>query len=899
MERLSFQFLVMEYGIIRNSAVDPLQCNGKISGVGLITQIATKILEDKSTLISLQIHESETDHSLRAPLAILVSIFGVQPSKDFTDASNNLFRTSSQPGVQIIRQIFPAPLVNPKKHQIGNSFTGLMLLVRVTLKFRIKSEKTFPSVLREARKEFIKRRSMTYTLLEASGCNVTLVTGKKLINAHLHGEKISEGISVFRGSKGFYSKLIQPFLKLDRVPSRIIHDYPVQDLPVVHKIGTRIDNPSQPVGLPKLNCGTVLTCGYNNLDIISVLQKIIVSLASTRLNRQIFVIDARNEMNGVIKYLQHNQTQLGELNLQILRLGTNIHLNLCDVTIPLAPSGQKNDFKARAAWKSHIISQILLSSLTTSDYLSQRFSIPLEAQIKKTAEEIYNFTLKEVKLNIGGANISDVQVEKAENDMMFADMMAIDALAGILDHFRSFTEVNYSGFTGHYSNTLTRDKTLTFFQFGAQPPLIRRATVAFLLHYLSEVEDGCVILTHSEEFLSRKTAYGRSRVVIPSSLVDACNKISRNNVLMLGTQSLQALSQNMDSFEEIKNSIYLKMVSLQDRDIVRSLHEILPENYPKKPFLGVSDGEGLLFREDAPKNVGFHFKIDSHYIPIDFQPIELKETKQRGSQTLGLTPDKYDLLMKILKLVLNRPAGKDEAFALIEVAKHGEISLDQFLPLGLWDTQSEQGSTYWSINQKGRDYYTKQHEFLARLPTPLTRKEVEVSLDEFKRLESLYDISSSRTDRLDTNTKVKTLIGRLLNYLRHLKLTSIPWSRVAEYYDLLMIESLEWQDFNNLFELANSMCNNLNLEITKEHNKSTNEEIQKTLQASSIRQTPTKTVLDDFLPDDNYLRLQKISRDLEMEPYPNTGILDLFFELNLINRSLFDELEKDRRTEES
>ncbi|MFX0084087.1 MAG: hypothetical protein ACFFAU_00300 [Candidatus Hodarchaeota archaeon] len=863
------------------------------------TQLATRLLEDKSTLLSLQIQNRDIDELLTSPLAILVSIFGVQPSKDFTDASNNLFRTSSQPGVQIIRQIFPAPLTNPKKHQIGQSYTGLMLLVRVSLKFRIRSEKTLPSVLREARREFLKRRSMTYTLLEASGCNITLITGKRLLNAHLHGEKISEGISVFRGLKGFHSKLIQPFLKLDRVPSRIIYDYPVQNLPVVHKIGTRIDDSSQPVGLPKISRGTVLTCGYNNLDIISVLQKLTVSFAKTRANRQIFVIDSRNEMNGVIKYLQHNPTQLGDLNLQIFRLGTNIHLNLCDVTIPLPPSGQKNDLKARAAWKSHIISQILLSSLNTSDYLSQRFSIPLEAQIKKTAEEIYNFTLKEVKLNIGGANITDVQVEKAETDMMFADMMAIDSLAGILDHFRSFPEVNYSGFAGHYSNTLTRDKTLTFFQFGAQPPLIRRATVAFLLHFLSEIEEGCMILTHSEEFLSRKTAYGRSKAVIPSSLVDACNKISQNNVLILGTQSLQALSQNMDSFEEIKNNIYLKMVSLQDREIVRSIHELLPDNYSKQPFLGISDGEGLLFREDAPQNVGFHFKIDPPNISIDFQPIELKEMKQRGSQTLGLTPDKYDLLMKILKLLINRPAGKDEAIALIEVNKHGEISLDQFLPLGLWDTQSDKGATYWTINQKGRDYYNEQYKFLASLPTPLSRKEVEVSLDEFKRLESLYDISSSLTDRLETNNKVKTLIGRLLNYLRHLKLTSIPWARVAEYYDLLMIESLEWQDFNNLFELANAMCNNLNLEITNEHNKRTDEEIQRTLQASSIKPTSIKTVLDDFLPDNNYFHLQKMSCDLEMDVYPNTGILDLFFELNLNNRSLFDELEKDRRKEES
>ena len=142
-------------------------CKGmrKITGALLKTQIATKILEDKSTRLQLQIHENDTNKVKTSPVAILVSIFGVQPSKDFVDASNNLFRVSSQPGVQIIRQIFPAPLVHPKKQQVGKSYTGLMLLIRVTLKFHVRSEKALPAILREARKEFTKRRSMTYTLL--------------------------------------------------------------------------------------------------------------------------------------------------------------------------------------------------------------------------------------------------------------------------------------------------------------------------------------------------------------------------------------------------------------------------------------------------------------------------------------------------------------------------------------------------------------------------------------------------------------------------------------------------------------------------------------------------------------------------------------------------------------
>jgi hypothetical protein len=847
-------------------------------------------LEDNSTLLQLELPEENSNTLRKAPIAILESVFAIQPSKDFTDASRNLFRVSSQPGVQIIRQIFPAPLANPKKHQQNTKFTGLLLLVKVTLKFQFRTENSFPAVLREARKEFVKRRSMSYTILEASGFEVTLITGKKLIKVSIQGEKVSEGISVFRSVKGFHSKLIQPFLQLDRVPSRIIHDYPVQNLPVLHRVGTRIDNLSQPVGLPKINNGTVLTCGYSNLDLIAVLQNLIVSFAKNQSKKQIFVIDSRNEMNGIIKFLQKDPSNLGNLNLQIFRLGTNIHLNLCDVIVPLSPSGQKKDIKAQASWKSHIISQILLSSLTTSDYLSQRYSIPLEAQIKNTAEAKHNFTLKDVKLNIGGANITDVQVEKEGVDMMFADMMAIDALAGILDHFRSFPEVNYVGFTGAYSNTLIREKTVTFLQFGAQPPLVRRATVAFLLHFLSRIEGGCVVLTHSEEFLSRKTASGRSRVVIPSSLVEACNKISQNNSLVLSTQSLQALSMNMDSFEEIKNSIYLKMVSFEDRDIVRSLHEILPEKYPHKPFLGISEGEGLLFREDAPQNVGFHFKVDSQYIPIDLHPMEIAETKRRGTRTLGLTPTQFEILMKVLKLVLHRPCSRDDAMQVIENYNHGEVLLDQFQPLNLWDVQPEGGISFWTINQKGRDYYKKQQSELARLPSPLTRNGVGEVPRQLKALEDFNEANSSKSDRKETNKNVKMVVGRLLNFLKHIKMTSVPWSRVAEYYDLEIIDSLEWQDFRNLFDLANELSNNIILEVKKILNESDKNHLAQALQKSSVS-SPMKRGLDDYLPDNTFVLLQNISREHKLETYPNTGILDLYFELYTKQRSLLDELE--------
>ncbi len=54
------------------------------------------------------------------------------------------------------------------------------------------------------------------------------------------------------------------------------------------------------------------------------------------------------------------------------------------------------------------------------------------------------------------------------------------------------------------------------------------------------------------------------------------------------------------------------------------------------------------------------------------------------------------------------------------------------------------------------------------------------------------------------------------------------------------------------------------------------------------------TLLQIELPEkdtnDKFVLLQKISREHNLETYPNTGILDLYFELYTKQRSLFDEL---------
>ncbi|MFX1514748.1 MAG: hypothetical protein ACFFC6_00420 [Promethearchaeota archaeon] len=861
-------------------------------------KIGSKVLEDDSTFFIMQTLDNDTMDIPWAPLAELNSFLAVQPRKDFSNAAKILALVNNEEGVNVIREPFTVRKVKSQKSDDDKSDTALLLLVHISYRFYIKSEHILPEILREARKKFNQRRSTTHTMLQGGGMKVTLITGKRIEQVYWQRERPSEGISVFKGRKGFHSDLVDHFLQLDRVPSRNIHEYATPDLQISHRLGVQLRNPAQSVGFPTLTTGTVLICGSDKKEVTTLIQQLVHSISTTQNCKQIFVIDTQNELNGLIRLLQ---THPKGFPSQVFQLGTNIHLNLCDVIVPSLPSGEKQEARAQAAWKSHLICQLLLNSLHTSEYLTARYAVPLESQVRQTAEKNNQFTLQDVSLRFGGMSESHIGESTEGSNMMYADMMAIEAIIGILEQFRSFPEVNYSSFTGHYSNTMVREGTITFFQFGAQAPLIRKATVGFLLHFLSQtMKKGCVVLTHAAKYLPTQVGYKRERKIGGSSIMNTIDTITKYNLLILGSQQLQEMAEGMDFFDEIKNIAYLKMANDQDRKLVVTRHELelnkprRRNNYQPYQSLGIAEGEGLLFREDAPQNVGFHFKLDQG-IPIDYAPIQVTEAKQRGSETLGLTPRKYDLLMKLLKVLVTQACRADEATALIETTKQGELILDHLKSLDLFQTQIDGGVTYWVITNKGREFYKKQHDFVNQLPPPLMADEIGQIPYELNQLESFYDISSSKQDRLETNKAVKKLVGRLLNYTRHLRATSIPWIRIAEYHDLVVIEGVEWQDFRNLFYLAHVLVNNLLLEISQLQKRRSNTKTQEQLQMANVQTFSQEHNLDDFLPPDDYSRLQQLSKELGLDTYPQTGILDLYFILNKKGRSLSEELERQKR----
>ncbi|MHA2136707.1 MAG: hypothetical protein ACW98G_02365 [Candidatus Hodarchaeales archaeon] len=750
-----------------------------------------------------------------------------------------------------------------------------------------------PTIVRQVRNEFLKRRTLTYTILKAAGFEVTIVKGKQIFDLHFHGKKTKKGITIFPSQTGSTSKLIDRFFSLERVPSRFIQDFPVPDLPVTHRIGHRIDNVSIPVGFPILSNGSVLVCGSDKNELITLFQNLILSFSNSK-NKGTFVIDTHNEFNGLIHRFQSPSSIKTGINLQLFRLGTNMFINLCDVIIPSSPSGKIQESKAINTWKAHLVSNILLSSLSTSDYLTSRFAIPLEAQIRNAAGST-SFTLNDVVTTLGEVSDDVEQPSVGATDGIFADLMAIEHLNGILNQFKSFDEVNYPAFTGHLSNMLFRDDSITIFQFGAQPPMIKRAVVAFLLQFLSNVAyNGYIIFPHADEILSRKTSYGRGQTGIPTVLIDSCNSLARNNVLVLGSQSVQALATKVNSFEEIKNQIYLRLVNTADREIVITQHQLKVREYTQSSFIerqimGIREGEGFLFRGDTSQSTAYHFKMDSGKVPIDLTPIKVKETQLRGSKTLGLSPTKFKMLMKTLKILRNQTLYRDALHEELDIDSTQEKLLDGLKSYGLFKEVEIGSARQWDITVKGSDFYDLHLTMLENLPVAKNANTIEQTRWEIRNTERFFERTASVQKCREDNVKIKNMVGGVLHHL-YQRNNSIPWERYAQYTDLLAIDGIEGKDFRQLFSLADELCSELMVDIRNIKNAPKNAKLDSPPILPSVSDV-TASNLDGFLPNERYVALQSITKALELKTYPDIGVLDIHLCLLKQGKRLQEELE--------
>ncbi len=844
-----------------------------------------KILEDKSTLLQIQ-HSDKS--SLHASTGVLISFFAIQPVNDLENASKNLFRVTAQPGVQVIRNIFTAlPKKSPAYMKNETSFSALSLLVRVNHKFHIKSDRTLPVILRHVRKEFLKLRSMTHTILLGMGFEIKLIEGKKIIDLHIQGRKVKEGITVFPSKSSTNSKLIEGFLKLDRVPSRFYQDYISPDLPVVHKIGTKVDDPSKTVGFPQISTGNILLCGTNNEEILKLFQTLTNSLNQNA--NGTFIIDTHNEFNGLVRYYQQNPSSLQGKNLQLFQLGRNMHINLCDVVIPLSKSGEKLKLKTIGAWKAYIIAQILLGSLTTSLYLTSRFAIPLETQIQRRATKgSGSFTLNEVEFTLENESEivpnenEDTQTSQIEG--IYADMMAVEQITGILEHFKAFPEVCYPQFTGHFSTTLAREGTVTIFQFGSQSPMVKRAVVAFLLQFLSNtVKNQIIVFPHADAFLGQKTTYSRGQEQqVPATFIDSCDTLAKNNVLILGSQSLEGLSRKLTYFDEIKNLVYLHLANSEDRDMIITKHRVYAgkNKWDSHQRIGIVEGEGLLFRHDTPSNIAYHFKLDKcDNIPVDLNPITTSEAKRRGSVTLGLTPKNFHLLMKILKVLYHGSYRVSDGVKFVESEIDGELILKKFRSLDLYRESTEVGVSHWVMTPKGREFYISQLKTLDDLSKSLKISRSDQIFNVIPRLNELeeyLDLTDSDPIKLKTNEEVQNLLGSLLNLIFQIS-DSPPWNRFAEYSEVKQIKGLEYPDFRSLFNLAASLANNLLVDF-ENLKKSLSIDVLRQREISSSITSPTSIKpLDEFLPTESLLSLKSMSKKLELEQYPENGIISIYF----------------------
>jgi hypothetical protein len=396
-------------------------------------------------------------------------------------------------------------------------------------------------------------------------------------------------------------------------------------------------------------------------------------------------------------------------------------------------------------------------------------------------------------------------------------------------------------------------------------------------------------MTHATDYLAPRQAKGRYASSIPKFLEETCERLAEQNLLVLGSNSFQQLHQSLDLVAAVKNAVYLHMTHRRERDLILSHHQLPlpPRTSPstQQHTLGVYEREGLLFREDAPRNAAYHFSYQDGF-PIDLAPYSVGFIKPRGSETLGLTPEMFAILMQVLKVLVTVQTPRTE---LLEIIREGagvkaEKTTKAFLTLGVFEETIEEGITYWVITASGRAFYTKQEEYLSRLPSPFPAGERVNVNQELKQLESFSESTDSRADRLETNTNVKVVVGRLLNYLRLLS-RRVPWNRVAEYRDLEQITGLERQDFVNLFGGAYELANHLVLEVTRLERE---QQSASTPQARESREYPP--TLEGFLPAAELVALQRICREIGLPPYPQTGLFDLYFILHEHGRNMWEEL---------
>jgi hypothetical protein len=246
--------------------------------------------------------------------------------------------------------------------------------------------------------------------------------------------------------------------------------------------------------------------------------------------------------------------------------------------------------------------------------------------------------------------------------------------------------------------------------------------------------------------------------------------------------------------------------------------------------------------------------------------------------------------MRLLKLLMHQPRTKEEIEGLIEDNRQVSLALEQFKSLGLCDTTLQAGTTYCVITEAGRVYYKKQTDLLDILPLPITLEEAVTIGAQLTRIEDFFDHGAPLKNREATNAQIKTLVGSLLKYIVLLRGSATPWARIAEYMDLYRIESYKWQDFKQLFEASYALVHNLLLDLRQLQEAMSTEGLQQALKTSVVSSSDGQTNLDDFLPDSTLNQLQQFCYDLGLPPYPETGILDLYFTLHTQERSLFEEL---------
>lgn len=519
----------------------------------------------------------------------------------------------------------------------------------------------------------------------------TILKKNSLKNAFINKRTIEEGFQ----EVPYDMEFIQAIAELDRVPSRTIPLLPSSNNPVNIPLGTSFISPQKTVGLavmPKL----VIHAGSDRKLLTGSIQHLIKSLI--RAEKKIIILDFGNELGGLQEGL--NQENMFP-SFSTLLLGQNYRVNLCDIEIP----DDLKDEQSRRLFQSTTISYMLALAEENEFLISHLHHL--------------KHKLVEAIIQISNEKYSLVDISQSEvfhDPTSELDHTITNHLADELKFYSIIPELNYASHSTEDDNQIWTTTGIRLFQFPTQSYVVKRAIFAFLFQKIALRCDRntAVIVTNASEIFQEEPR-NSPRGIYEAALGQYYTRIVQSSCLILSTYSTSLHSSIQ---KDIDTGIYYKFLNAKDREWL-SLKYTLERNIENPDeFLKNTDGEGLLFREDAPHSFDY-------FIPYVLGPIRgmarLENSHTSSSPQKNLSKEHIAMLLNLLQLIREIPYETREIVHVLKNQgfKKVESNINQLRSFKYFLISENGEKKFLTISKEGITYFDKFKNQIDQLPLPM------------------------------------------------------------------------------------------------------------------------------------------------------------------------------------